>query len=167
MLLARGASLHAADSVGYTALMHACADGHCEAAQELLEQGASTEARSVDGWLPLMLACSYGHDDVARVMLEHGANVNATRTGTLMTTLMAACNSLFLRSGHSAPQSTAQPGRSQGSSATGSAAAEARAGSCSRKRASLWEIKGAQKQGLRGCGGKGGRVKKMKMFPTF
>lgn len=57
-------------SVGNTPLMYACAAGHVEAVQELLEVGSHVEDHNENGHTPLMEAASAGHVEVAKVIID-------------------------------------------------------------------------------------------------
>ncbi|KAH9187374.1 hypothetical protein AeNC1_010650, partial [Aphanomyces euteiches] len=76
-LLARGASVDAADDIGRTALHLASWNGHLNIVQELLTRGASVDAAGNFGWTALHLASSNGHLDVVKQLLARGASVDA------------------------------------------------------------------------------------------
>ncbi|KAF8475577.1 26S proteasome non-ATPase regulatory subunit 10 [Kalaharituber pfeilii] len=56
LLLEDKSPVNATDRNGYTALHHAIAEGHGDAALELLKAGAETDKKDVDGMLALQLA---------------------------------------------------------------------------------------------------------------
>ncbi|KAI6241190.1 Non-specific serine/threonine protein kinase [Aphelenchoides fujianensis] len=58
-----------------TALHCACARGHLECVQSLLESGAEINARDATGRTPLHLALSRSHTDIALLLITKGANV--------------------------------------------------------------------------------------------
>lgn len=58
----------------FTALMHACAEGHIEATRALLHAGASVDICNPQRETALHLASSLGHIEVVRLLLAHGAD---------------------------------------------------------------------------------------------
>ncbi|HTN26238.1 MAG TPA: ankyrin repeat domain-containing protein [Burkholderiales bacterium] len=78
-LLQHGADVHALDSYGWSALMHACSAGRAASAQRLLEAGARVEvADPKTGVTPLMLACERNSPELVQLLLERKAAVNAS-----------------------------------------------------------------------------------------
>lgn len=59
--------------LGNTPLMYACAGGHEEAVETLLEAGANVEDHNENGHTPLMEAASAGHVNVAKVKFNSSA----------------------------------------------------------------------------------------------
>src|SRR5688572_23513672 len=80
-LLARGASVDAADRRGLTPLMWAAASGHTEIVRQLLESGAAVDRRAGDGSTALMLASANGFTEIVRALVLRGADVTAARGG--------------------------------------------------------------------------------------
>lgn len=56
LLIKHRSPINATDSAGQTALHHAIAEGHGDAAVALLKAGAETDKKDVDGFLPLEVA---------------------------------------------------------------------------------------------------------------
>lgn len=76
-LLERGAKLDSKDRrTGFTALHHACVNGHAQMARALIEAKAPMEARENDKWTPLMVATTNGHTKIMVMLLEYGADPN-------------------------------------------------------------------------------------------
>ena len=63
-----------ADEHGFTALMHACTEGHGAAARILLAYGASVNLGNSHRETALHLASSLGHSPIVQLLLEHGAD---------------------------------------------------------------------------------------------
>ena len=63
-----------ADENGFTALMHACTEGHGAAARILLAYGASVNLGNSHRETALHLASSLGHSPIVQLLLEHGAD---------------------------------------------------------------------------------------------
>ncbi|HEY44850.1 MAG TPA: hypothetical protein G4O11_12795 [Anaerolineae bacterium] len=79
LLVENGAEVDATDNDGWTALLHACAEGYLESAKILIEHGANVNhANRTSRYTPLMAAANYGQLGVAKLLLENGAEVNAT-----------------------------------------------------------------------------------------
>lgn len=75
-LIAKGANVNAANSLGYTALMFAAykAQG---AVPDLLSAGVNVNAENtIEGVTALTLACQFRRLEVVKELVEHGANVN-------------------------------------------------------------------------------------------
>jgi len=67
-----------ADRFGRTLLIKACAGGHPQLAQCLLDRGADVNARNIDlGWDALMLSAANGHVAVCALLIERGANIHS------------------------------------------------------------------------------------------
>jgi ankyrin repeat protein len=72
VLLARGADVNRADSLGQTAIYAAASRGHEEVVTLLLRAGADIRLRGkFDLWSPLTAACYSGHLGVTRLLLRH------------------------------------------------------------------------------------------------
>ena len=56
--------------------MYACAGGHEDVVQMLLEAHANVEDHNENGHTPLMEAASAGHVGVAKILLKNGAGIN-------------------------------------------------------------------------------------------
>ena len=72
-----GTQLEARDNAGSTPLMSACAHGHADVAEYLLDQGCDRESSDEDGWTSLHFAASDGHLDVVHVLFRFGARLDA------------------------------------------------------------------------------------------
>uniref|UniRef100_A0A6I8RIE2 Ankyrin repeat domain-containing protein 17 n=1 Tax=Xenopus tropicalis TaxID=8364 RepID=A0A6I8RIE2_XENTR len=75
-----------------TALTLACAGGHEELVQTLLEHGANIEHRDKKGFTPLILAATAGHVGVVEILLDNGADIEAQSERTKDTPLSLACS---------------------------------------------------------------------------
>nr|XP_044986161.1 ankyrin repeat domain-containing protein 17 isoform X6 [Jaculus jaculus] len=75
-----------------TALTLACAGGHEELVQTLLERGAGIEHRDKKGFTPLILAATAGHVGVVEILLDNGADIEAQSERTKDTPLSLACS---------------------------------------------------------------------------
>jgi len=92
-LVELGAYIEAADEIGCTPLLCACARGQVAVAEYLLERGCNIESRNnrfgytalhwaasqnqlVPG-IGVQIAAGNGHTDVVRILIEHGANKDA------------------------------------------------------------------------------------------
>ncbi|XP_043369593.1 ankyrin repeat domain-containing protein 17 isoform X6 [Dermochelys coriacea] len=75
-----------------TALTLACAGGHEELVQTLLERGANIEHRDKKGFTPLILAATAGHVGVVEILLDNGADIEAQSERTKDTPLSLACS---------------------------------------------------------------------------
>ncbi|XP_053317609.1 ankyrin repeat domain-containing protein 17 isoform X2 [Spea bombifrons] len=75
-----------------TALTLACAGGHEELVQTLLERGANIEHRDKKGFTPLILAATAGHVGVVEILLDSGADIEAQSERTKDTPLSLACS---------------------------------------------------------------------------
>ncbi|CAK9073435.1 unnamed protein product [Durusdinium trenchii] len=74
-LLLREVPLMADSEEASGSFISACANGHLEAAQLLLEHGVSPCVASADGTTALMKACMGSHRDVAAELILYGASV--------------------------------------------------------------------------------------------
>uniref|UniRef100_A0A8C5SG81 Ankyrin repeat domain-containing protein 17 n=1 Tax=Laticauda laticaudata TaxID=8630 RepID=A0A8C5SG81_LATLA len=75
-----------------TALTLACAGGHEELVQTLLERGANIEHRDKKGFTPLILAATAGHVGVVEILLDNGADIESQSERTKDTPLSLACS---------------------------------------------------------------------------
>nr|XP_056713374.1 ankyrin repeat domain-containing protein 17 [Euleptes europaea] len=75
-----------------TALSLACAGGHEELVQTLMERGAHVEHRDKKGFTPLILAATAGHVGVVEILLDNGADIEAQSERTKDTPLSLACS---------------------------------------------------------------------------
>ncbi|XP_068089519.1 ankyrin repeat domain-containing protein 17 isoform X2 [Hyperolius riggenbachi] len=75
-----------------TALTLACAGGHEELVQTLLERSANIEHRDKKGFTPLILAATAGHVGVVEILLDNGADIEAQSERTKDTPLSLACS---------------------------------------------------------------------------
>jgi ankyrin repeat protein len=76
-LLAKGASINAADMYGGTPLSYAIGDDHLRLAKWLIEHGADVNASGANRRMPLHTAASRGWVPIARLLLDKGAKINA------------------------------------------------------------------------------------------
>lgn len=74
--LREGASVHARDRFGNTALIYAARVPHIETARVLVEAGAKPEQANVNGNTPLFEAAGSGDIELVRFLLQHGADMN-------------------------------------------------------------------------------------------
>lgn len=75
-----------------TALTLACAGGHEELVELLLNRGADIEHRDKKGFTPLILAATAGHEKVVEILLNHNADIEAQSERTKDTPLSLACS---------------------------------------------------------------------------
>lgn len=75
-----------------TALTLACAGGHEELVELLLNRGADIEHRDKKGFTPLILAATAGHEKVVDILLNHNADIEAQSERTKDTPLSLACS---------------------------------------------------------------------------
>ncbi|KRT80913.1 Ankyrin repeat-containing protein, partial [Oryctes borbonicus] len=75
-----------------TALTLACAGGHEELVELLLQRGADIEHRDKKGFTPLILAATAGHEKVVEILLNHNADIEAQSERTKDTPLSLACS---------------------------------------------------------------------------
>merc|ERR1739838_1085719 len=80
------------DSNHDTALTLACAGGHEELVQLLLNRRANIEHRDKKGFTPLILAATAGHAKVVQTLLNSGAHIEAQSERTKDTPLSLACS---------------------------------------------------------------------------
>ncbi|KKP01775.1 hypothetical protein THAR02_06114 [Trichoderma harzianum] len=76
-LLQRGASIHASDKYGRTALFIAASWGDLAIIQQLVHRGVDINARTSYGETALFAAITPGGFDAVRLLIEKGAEVNA------------------------------------------------------------------------------------------
>merc|ERR1719276_144362 len=66
------------DRKGYTALHHACLNGHDSLVEGLVNHGANLQVLTPSQQTPLMLACQQSlKSDSIKCLIHHGANVDA------------------------------------------------------------------------------------------
>ncbi|XP_022091038.1 ankyrin repeat and KH domain-containing protein mask-like isoform X2 [Acanthaster planci] len=75
-----------------TALTVACAGGHDELVQMLLEKNANMEHKDKKGFTPLILAATAGHCKTVEILLDHGCDIEAQSERTKDTPLSLACS---------------------------------------------------------------------------
>nr|XP_015840312.1 PREDICTED: ankyrin repeat domain-containing protein 17 isoform X7 [Tribolium castaneum] len=80
------------DSNHDTALTLACAGGHEDLVDLLINRGADIEHRDKKGFTPLILAATAGHEKVVEVLLNHNADIEAQSERTKDTPLSLACS---------------------------------------------------------------------------
>ncbi|XP_063705994.1 ankyrin repeat and KH domain-containing protein mask-like isoform X2 [Culicoides brevitarsis] len=80
------------DSNHDTALTLACAGGHEELVELLLERGANIEHRDKKGFTPLILASTAGHAKVVEILINRKAELEAQSERTKDTPLSLACS---------------------------------------------------------------------------
>jgi ankyrin repeat domain-containing protein 17 len=79
------------ENSGNTPLMYACAGGHLDVVEILLQSGANVEDHNENGHTPLMEAASAGYVNVAKVLLENGAGINTHSNEFKESALTLAC----------------------------------------------------------------------------
>uniref|UniRef100_A0A336L5G5 CSON003381 protein n=1 Tax=Culicoides sonorensis TaxID=179676 RepID=A0A336L5G5_CULSO len=80
------------DSNHDTALTLACAGGHEELVELLLDRGANIEHRDKKGFTPLILASTAGHAKVVEILINRKAELEAQSERTKDTPLSLACS---------------------------------------------------------------------------
>lgn len=80
------------DSNHDTALTLACAGGHEELVELLLNRKANIEHRDKKGFTPLILAATAGHEKVVEILINAGADLEAQSERTKDTPLSLACS---------------------------------------------------------------------------
>ena len=91
-LLQHGASAHARDGLGRTALIHAARAGSTATARLLLERGAPVDQPSLNGSTALFVAAEADKADIAEMLLAANANVNSLGRSGLSPLAAAAFN---------------------------------------------------------------------------
>ena len=89
-MLAQGADINKAWSIGLTPLLIASQKGHVNVVRVLLEHGADIDKAMNSGATPLFMASQNGHVDVVRVLVEQGADINKPRASNGCTPLYVA-----------------------------------------------------------------------------
>ncbi len=64
-----------ADSSGWTALHHACKNGHEDSIKTLIDMGANISSKSSLGLTPLHIACLNNNYHVISYLIERNANI--------------------------------------------------------------------------------------------
>ncbi|MCB0322137.1 MAG: ankyrin repeat domain-containing protein [Bdellovibrionales bacterium] len=64
-----------------TPLMRACAIGHIEVVQQLLDEGVDVNVRGPRGSTALMFAAGGGHLDVVKILVARGADLSVREDG--------------------------------------------------------------------------------------
>lgn len=77
-LLAQGASVHAADTTGETALIAAAYANHLAVAQQLIAAGADVNVQDNTRQSAYLIATAEGYVDLLRLTLQAGADVHRT-----------------------------------------------------------------------------------------
>lgn len=90
-LLAAGAPVNAACTLGLTPLHAAAHHGHNSAAAALLSAGADIHAASKEGHTPLLTAAYFGHSSMVSLLLSEQADVHAADTAGRTALHHAAC----------------------------------------------------------------------------
>lgn len=83
------------DSMGFTPLIRACAEGNLDLVKSLIEKGADIEAKNNDGRTALMWACENGIIEIVSFLVEKGANLNTKDSQGLTAVCNAAGNGHF------------------------------------------------------------------------
>ena len=91
-LLQQGASTHARDALGRTALIHAARTGAGEAARLLIERGSPIDQAALNGNTALFTAAEADKADVVEMLLAANANVNLLGRSGLSPLAAAAFN---------------------------------------------------------------------------
>lgn len=76
-LLAAGLDANAADTTGWTPLMHAALYGNVDAARCLIEHGAAVNTATPTGGTALITAAAKGREGIVRLLLTQGVNIHA------------------------------------------------------------------------------------------
>jgi sulfatase modifying factor 1 len=91
LLIARGASVNAANNVGRATPLHAAAGlGQMDTARLLCAKGADTNARGMNGVTPLVMAAMQGHSEMVKLLLAHHADIDAKTDAGATALYMAA-----------------------------------------------------------------------------
>lgn len=78
LLLAKGASVHARNNRGISAIISCAATGNIEIARKLIDAGANLTDASLQDETALMHAAFAGHSELVRLLLKSGAVANKT-----------------------------------------------------------------------------------------
>ena len=91
-LLTLDPNLEGCNVVGYTALLHACREGHIEIAKLLIQRGARLDVTTFMGATSLTLACAGGHLELVQYLMTFKDAVDLNPKTPLVTPspLMAA-----------------------------------------------------------------------------
>ena len=120
------------DAHGFTALMHACTEGHADVVRLLLRAGATVNMPNPQSETALHLAASIGYQEVVRLLVEAGADASlATASGVTAADLAASLGhdgiAAFL--GHGSVVGVSSAIGAAGAAAAGVELGEATAGS--------------------------------------
>ncbi len=91
-LLGQGASVHARDRLGRTALIHAARAGASASARVLLDRGAPVDQPQLNGSTPLFVAAEADKADIAELLLAADADINILGRSGLSPLAAAAFN---------------------------------------------------------------------------
>ena len=89
-MLARGADVDHANSLGETAIHHAVPNADHACLLTLLDAGADVDEETSDGWTALMIAARLGHPDALHLLLSRGARCDARTVGGATALILAA-----------------------------------------------------------------------------
>jgi N-acetylneuraminic acid mutarotase len=103
LLLSHHAEVNAADSVGWTPLDYATADGLKGIVELLLQAGATVNARNPSGDTPLHIAVRLGQRELAELLLAHKADPNVRNNAGQTPLALAQSMGLSLGMGGAGP----------------------------------------------------------------
>ncbi len=89
LLQASNLDVNVANAIGYTPLLIAAENGHCEIVELLLQKGAEVNHQDRNGYSALMFAAFLGHEKMVEVLLNAGAQVNDKNNRNLTPLLLA------------------------------------------------------------------------------